>query len=69
MAAQPNRHPTLTWRRSSASTGGGECVEVAQSESSVLVRDSRDQSGALLKFTMPQWRGLVLRVKTGEAVR
>ncbi len=63
MVAQPNRYSTLVWHKSSASGGGGECVEVAQENSSVLVRDSRDQSGALLNFTQAEWRRFVRRVK------
>jgi hypothetical protein len=67
--AKPNRYSTLNWRTSSASAGVGECVEVANSDSSVLARDSRDQSGAVLEFTSAQWLGLVRRIKNGKAVR
>jgi hypothetical protein len=66
MAAQPNRHATLAWRKSSASGGAGECVEVASSESSVLARDSQDRSGTVLEFTSSQWAGFVRRVKGGR---
>ena len=66
MATQPNRDSTLIWRRSSNSGGDGACVEVAESDSSVLVRDSRDQSGTLLKFTSSQWLGFVRRVKNAD---
>ena len=51
MATQPNRDSALIWHKSSASGGGGECVEVAQRKSSVLVRDSGDRSGPVLAFT------------------
>lgn len=63
MTAQPNRSSTPIWRKSSASAGGGECVEVAQWKSSVLVRDSGDRSGTILELTLTQWRGFVQRVK------
>jgi hypothetical protein len=69
MAAQPNQDSTLIWRKSSASGGDGACVEVAQSGSFMLVRDSRDQSGAVLKFTPGQWLGLVRRTKSNDAGR
>lgn len=39
------------------------------SDSYVLTRDSRDQSGTVLKFTSAQWFGLMRRIKTGEAMR
>jgi hypothetical protein len=45
MPTQPAQHSTLNWRKSSASADAGECVEVATSGRSVLVRDSHDQSG------------------------
>ena len=66
MTAQPNRSSTPIWRKSSASAGGGECVEVASWKSSVLVRDSGDRSGTILEFTSAQWHGFVLLVKTGK---
>ena len=53
----------LTWRKSSASAGAGECVEVARSGESVLTRDSRDQSGVVLAFTTAGWLGLLRRIK------
>lgn len=68
MAAQPNQDSTLIWRKSSASSGSGTCVEIAKSASSVLIRDSRNRSGTVLKLSCSQWRGLVQRIRDGEAV-
>jgi hypothetical protein len=68
MPAQPAQHSTLNWRKSSASAGAGECVEVATSGQSVLTRDSRDQSGAVLAFTPAQWLGLLQRIRNGKLV-
>ena len=68
MATQPNRDPTLVWRKSRASGEAGGCVEVAKSKSSVLVRDSRDQSGRILEFSPAQWRALVHRIKDGKTI-
>lgn len=64
MAAQPNRDSTLLWRKSSASGGTNECIEVATSGPFVLVRNSRDRSGIILELTFAQWRALLLRIKT-----
>ena len=61
-----NDCPTLSWRKSRASSGVGECVEVAGLDSSVYARDSRDQSGAVLSFTSSPWREFLRRVKSGE---
>lgn len=66
MAAQPNRNSTLIWHKSRASGGSGNCVEVAKSGSSVLVRDSGDRPGAVLAFTCAQWLGLLRRICNGE---
>jgi hypothetical protein len=66
MVAQSSQYSTLMWRKSSASGGDGACVEVAQSGSFVLVRDSRNPSGAVLKFTSHQWLGLVRRAKNQD---
>jgi len=69
MVAYANRHPALIWRKSTASGGVGECVEVAKSGSLVLTRDSRDRSGAVLEFTPAEWFTLVRRIKQDQAVR
>jgi hypothetical protein len=66
MATQPNQDSTPIWLRSSVSGSTGQCVEVANSGSSVLVRDSGDRSGAVLAFTYAQWRGLLRRIRNGE---
>jgi len=65
MPAQPIMDSTLNWRKSSASAGQGECVEVATSGQSVLTRDSRAEAGPVLAFTASQWLGLLQRIKNG----
>jgi hypothetical protein len=66
MTAQPNRYSPHIWRKSSASGGGGECVEVAKWRSFVLVRDSGDRSGTVLELTSAQWIALLRRLKNEE---
>lgn len=68
MATQPNQDSTPIWRKSSASGADGGCVEVAKSKLSVLVRDSRDRQGTVLKFDPAEWRGFVGRIKDRDAV-
>ena len=63
MATQPNRDSTLIWRRSSASGSSGACVEVAESDSSVLVRDSQNRPGTLLVFARSDWLVFLRRIK------
>ena len=68
MAAQPNRPARPIWRKSSHSGASGGCVEVASSDSFVLLRDSHNQSGTVLQFKPAQWLGLVRRIKNDERV-
>jgi hypothetical protein len=68
MTTQPEQDSTLRWRKSSASGGNGACIEVAQSGSFILVRDSRAPLGAILKFTPGQWYGLVQRTREVAAL-
>jgi hypothetical protein len=59
------RSDRLAWHKSTASAGADECVEVARLGRSVLVRDSRDQSGARLTLTLGEWRAFVARIRAG----
>jgi len=63
MTTRSNRYSVLIWRKSSASMGAGECVEVAKSESLNLVRDSRQRSSPVLELTSAQWRGLLQHIR------
>jgi hypothetical protein len=51
------------WRKSSYSGNGGNCVEVADRDNAVLVRDTTNQTGAVLRFAPGAWRRYVARVK------
>lgn len=53
---------SLEWKTSSAS-GGTNCVEVAFAEDAVLVRDSKNRDGAVLRFPNATWREFVMAVK------
>ena len=57
-----------TWRKSSYSGGnGGECVEVnAQVQAGrVLVRDTKDRQGPVLRFTPGTWQRFADAVRSG----
>lgn len=57
----------LKWRKASySSNGGATCVEVANDDSRVMVRDSKDQAGPVLRFTANAWRALLADVKAGR---
>ena len=47
----------VTWRKSTYSgANGGNCVEVGQAADRVLVRDSKDEAGAVLAVGADAWR-------------
>ena len=51
------------WRKSSHSgSNGGECVEVATA-GTVLVRDTADRSGPVLRFTNEAWRAFTAAIR------
>jgi Domain of unknown function (DUF397) len=56
---------TATWRKSSHSNSNG-CVEVAQGDDQIAVRDSKDPSGPILLFTPLEWRAFLAGVRDGE---
>lgn len=66
MAAETGLNSALEWRKSSTSAGSGECVEVAKRGVSILVRDSRNPSSAVLSFGREQWVAFLSRVR-GDA--
>ncbi|WP_326623506.1 DUF397 domain-containing protein [Streptomyces decoyicus] len=50
MSTNPRTEPA--WRKSSYSSGGGNCLEVASLDSgTVAVRDSKNQAQAPLRFS------------------
>jgi Domain of unknown function (DUF397) len=62
MPAQQDPYAELAWRTSSFSADQA-CVEVAILEPFVLVRDSRNRSGAVLRVTSEQWRYFLDQVR------
>jgi hypothetical protein len=60
----------LKWRKASySSNGGGNCLEVGETRRGVLVRDTRERAGAVLRFSPGAWRQFVDRVKRSLAER
>ena len=57
----------LDWRKASASTANGNCVEVAPlPDGGVAVRDSKDPAGPSLRFTPAEWSAFANGMATGE---
>ena len=55
------------WRKSTRSSGSGDCVEVADEvPGGVAVRDSKDPSGPVLIFARDAWACFVGAAKDGD---
>lgn len=57
--------PRSDWRRSKR-CDSGTCVEVATFNDEVLVRDSKDPDGPVLRFTPTEWEAFVRGVEDGD---
>ena len=57
----------LSWTKSSLSFSNSNCVEVASlPNGGVGVRDSKDPSGPVLRFTPGEWRAFLGGARNGE---
>jgi hypothetical protein len=57
----------LSWIKSSLSFSNGNCVEVASlPDGGVGVRDSKDPSGPVLRFTPGEWHAFLGGAQNGE---
>jgi len=66
MTTEQDTMLTQPWRKSSRSTGGNDCVEVAQTRTSCLVRDSKNPDGARLTVRPEAWAGFIDDIKRGS---
>lgn len=61
------RQEVLKWRKASASTVDGNCVELAPLPAGgVAVRDSKDPGGPTLRFTPAEWNAFAAGMAAGE---
>ncbi|MDG4828998.1 DUF397 domain-containing protein [Solwaraspora sp. WMMD1047] len=58
-----------SWRKSSRSSGDGQCTEVAVLGDAVGVRDSKDPAGPALRFSPTAWTAFVAGLKDGASAR
>jgi hypothetical protein len=57
----------IGWRKSSYSSGTGNCVEVATADSTVGVRDSKQHDrGLVLEFSHIAWKAFIRAAKNGN---
>jgi hypothetical protein len=56
----------MNWRKASYTNGGENCVEVADDARHVLVRDTKDRTGPVLKVSAEAWRRFAVEVKSAR---
>jgi hypothetical protein len=57
----------LSWRKSSYSdNGGANCVEVADRDSTIMIRDTQARERGHLAVRAEQWRAFVARIKAAS---
>ncbi|MGX6605132.1 DUF397 domain-containing protein [Micromonosporaceae bacterium Da 78-11] len=54
------------WRKSTRSSGSGQCVEVMATDDAVLVRDTKDRNLPAHRYTHAEWAAFVGGVRDGE---
>jgi hypothetical protein len=60
-------HGGPRWIKSSFSYANGDCVEVASlPDGAIGVRDSKDASGPVLRFTASEWQAFISGACSGE---
>jgi hypothetical protein len=66
MSQHPLEQPSQpSWRRATF-CASNECVEVAQQDGLIFMRDSKRPAAGMLHYTSEEWRAFVLGVKAGE---
>jgi hypothetical protein len=56
----------LQWRKARRSVNNGACVEVAPVSRQILIRDSTDRSGPVIRYSQRSWCILVEEIKMGR---
>ena len=56
----------MNWKKSSYSSAQGNCVEVARLRDGAAVRDSKDPTGSVLRFSADAWRQFIADAKAGK---
>jgi uncharacterized protein DUF397 len=57
----------LKWQVSSLCSGNGECVAVAKlCDGDIVVKDTKERDGHVLRFSASEWRAFLAGVRAGE---
>ena len=56
----------LNWRKSRRSMNNGNCTEVATSGNVVVVRDSADRHGPVIRYSTTSWVSFLAAARAGK---
>ena len=56
----------LVWKKASASTSYGQCVELASAAGGVAMRDSKDPEGPILVYARAEFRAFLDGARNGD---
>lgn len=56
----------LNWRKAKHSVNAGACVEVASAATAVVVRDSLEVRGAVLRYPTAAWQSFLASASAGR---
>lgn len=54
------------WRKARRSMGAGDCIEVSPVVGGILVRDSKNPDGAVLRYQETAWRSFLAAARQGR---
>jgi hypothetical protein len=57
----------MNWEKSSYSSAQGNCVEIAATDDTRYVRDSKNPGGDVLQFSADAWREFIAAIKEDRA--
>jgi hypothetical protein len=56
----------LVWKKASASTSYGQCVELASATGGVAIRDSKDPDGPILLYARAEFKAFLDGARKGD---